>query len=48
LKLLTGICAAGVGGGTLGIAPLEESLDKLLDYPCSLTSQKGGLGTGHI
>jgi hypothetical protein len=28
LELLTGICAAGVGGGTLGRAPSDESLDK--------------------
>jgi hypothetical protein len=28
LELLTGVCAAGVGGGTLGRAPSDESLDK--------------------
>jgi hypothetical protein len=28
LELLKGVCAAGVGGGTLGRAPLDESLDK--------------------
>jgi hypothetical protein len=38
LELLIRVCAAGVGGGTLGIAPSEESLDKLLDYPGSLAS----------
>jgi hypothetical protein len=29
LELLTGVCTAGVGGGTLGRAPLDESLDKI-------------------
>jgi hypothetical protein len=28
LESLIGMCAVGVGGGTLGRAPLEESLDK--------------------
>jgi hypothetical protein len=28
LELLKGVCVAGVGGGTLGIAPSEESLDR--------------------
>jgi hypothetical protein len=28
MESLIGVCAVGVGGGTLGIAPSEESLNK--------------------
>jgi hypothetical protein len=43
LELLTRVCAAGVGGGTLGRAPSDESLD----YLASLTSRNVTGGAGH-
>jgi hypothetical protein len=43
LELLTMVCAAGVGGGTLGRAPSDESLD----YLASLASRNATGGAGH-
>jgi hypothetical protein len=45
LELLTGVCAMGVGGGTLGRAPSDELLDKftrLSGFSSFTECNKGG------
>jgi hypothetical protein len=47
LELLRGVCTVGVGGGTLGRAPSDESLDKFTRLSGFSSFTECNRGAGH-